>query len=403
MDEELYGKSKESDMPEKGRTEENKPDGTKRSEPENGNPEGRVSPELSEASEGAETAGNEFREEWEPEGRGPEGSYSQSSPEKLRRQDVRRSNKAAGWLSLIGLLLYLFLSLALGAVGKNISFGTELLFSQLVILVPPLVYLFLFRKKHPEERLLEFRRIGFGNTVLLLLFAVCFYPVLSFTNLFSQLFVDNAISETISTASYSMPFWEMLLFVAVIPALVEETVYRGTYFGTWKRESVVWAAVFSGLLFGMMHMNFNQFAYAFVLGFVFALLDAALGSLHASMLIHCLYNSLSVCGIYLANDLLSFLGETEAATEAAEVLSDSASYRTLVLESLAGMLPSLLVGLVLSFFLYRLLAERCGTWNKLKDEFTGKGKGRAGRIVSLPLLVSFVLMLGLMILTESYN
>lgn len=324
-----------------------------------------------------------------------------SEAETVRRTDIRLQNKKANWLSLIALILYVILSITLSAINdvSPVSFEAEILASQLVILVPPVIYLILFRKHHPKEHLLQFQRIGAGNTFLLVLLGITMYPILTFINLVSQLFVENVIGSEITSASTSIPFWEMLLLVAIIPALVEETVYRGAYFGTYKRESIVWGAVISGLLFGLMHMNVNQFAYAFVLGFAFAMIDAAVGSLHASMLVHCLYNGFSVCMIYLVSYLEKYLDEeTEAGVT--EILSDSEATRDSLLLSVKAFLPMFLLGIFLSFLLYRVISMRMGTWEKIKAEFAGKSEGKLRRIVSVPLGITVVLLITILVFVE---
>ena len=56
------------------------------------------------------------------------------------------------------------------------------------------------------------------------------------------------------------------------------------------------AALMSGLIFGLMHLNFNQFSYGFVLGVIFAAVVEASGSIYASMAIHFLINFQSATG-----------------------------------------------------------------------------------------------------------
>ena len=53
------------------------------------------------------------------------------------------------------------------------------------------------------------------------------------------------------------------------------------------------ALVLSGLLFGCMHMNFNQFCYAFVAGIALGILLEATGSIFATMTAHFVINGWS--------------------------------------------------------------------------------------------------------------
>ena len=54
----------------------------------------------------------------------------------------------------------------------------------------------------------------------------------------------------------------------------------------------------SSLLFGLMHMNFNQAPYAFALGVAMAVLVEATGSLWSSVLMHVIFNAQSVLLMY---------------------------------------------------------------------------------------------------------
>ena len=50
----------------------------------------------------------------------------------------------------------------------------------------------------------------------------------------------------------------------------------------------------SGLVFGLFHLNINQFCYAFVIGVVFAFLVEATGSIWSSVLAHFAINTYSI-------------------------------------------------------------------------------------------------------------
>ena len=53
--------------------------------------------------------------------------------------------------------------------------------------------------------------------------------------------------------------------MAVVPAIVEETIFRGAFI-TRTVKGVLWQVFLSALLFGLMHMNFEPDAYAFFWG-----------------------------------------------------------------------------------------------------------------------------------------
>ena len=60
----------------------------------------------------------------------------------------------------------------------------------------------------------------------------------------------------------------------------------------------------SALIFATGHMNFNQAAYAFVIGIMLVFLVEATGSIWASIIYHVIFNGYSVCIMYLSKDIL---------------------------------------------------------------------------------------------------
>ena len=109
--------------------------------------------------------------------------------------------------------------------------------------------------------------------------------------------------------------WLNLLLLAVLPALVEEYVFRGLIFLGYKKRNPLKAVLLSAVLFGFMHLNINQFSYAFVLGIVLALLVYATGSIIPGILVHFTINGYSVVVSYiLANKVTD---STEPVNEAA--------------------------------------------------------------------------------------
>lgn len=86
-----------------------------------------------------------------------------------------------------------------------------------------------------------------------------------------------------------------LLAVGMLPAIVEELIYRGVlYKGFKKFVPIVWANLISSFIFGAMHMNMVQFVYATILGSLFAWVYERYKSLWAPILMHMAANMFSV-------------------------------------------------------------------------------------------------------------
>ena len=79
----------------------------------------------------------------------------------------------------------------------------------------------------------------------------------------------------------------------------------------------------SGLIFGLMHLNFNQFSYGFVLGVIFAAVVEASGSIYASMAIHFLINFQSAQAINALTSLTASGVEEEGMLEISGVFKQT--------------------------------------------------------------------------------
>ncbi len=142
-----------------------------------------------------------------------------------------------------------------------------------------------------------FRKISFKAISICLLMGVCIY----FINIFVSSFFYNLISSfgytsssTSTTSSYNI--WQLLLdllLTAFLPAVCEETAHRGMLLSSFKDLGMKSAILLSGLMFGLMHMNIEQFFYACIIGFFFGYVACKTNSIYPTMILHLMNNSLS--------------------------------------------------------------------------------------------------------------
>lgn len=91
-----------------------------------------------------------------------------------------------------------------------------------------------------------------------------------------------------------------VIIVAVLPAICEESLFRGIALNGLKEKGEWKAIVISGLMFCIMHLSIEQSIYQFVLGMVLASVVVITGSLLSSVILHFFNN------FYIL--LLSFVG-----------------------------------------------------------------------------------------------
>ena len=97
--------------------------------------------------------------------------------------------------------------------------------------------------------------------------------------------------------SVSTEWWGLLLnlFVtALLPAVCEESLHRGMLLKGNSSFGMKKSILISGLLFGLLHLNIEQFFYASIIGFFLGYLCWVCNSIVPCMIIHFVNNAISV-------------------------------------------------------------------------------------------------------------
>lgn len=94
---------------------------------------------------------------------------------------------------------------------------------------------------------------------------------------------------------YHPPMAVQLAVLGVLMPLCEELVFRGVVYKRMRyQESYMSAAIYSSLVFAVMHGNLVQILYGFIMGMLFANLYERYGSVKAPIMAHIVVNILSV-------------------------------------------------------------------------------------------------------------
>lgn len=302
------------------------------------------------------------------------------------------NSKKVNWLYLSIVLIHIAVVAGLTVYVSNIgplhiSIVLNLLLSQGIILIPAL--LFLCFSKEKWNAVLGFHKIKISSVLMIILFTYLMMPLTTVINAISMLFVDNTVMQ-MSSSVLQMPAAVMVLIMGVVGPVSEEVVFRGVVLNGYKRSGNAFRAIlFSALLFGLMHMNFNQAAYAIFLGIVMAVLVETTGSLWSSIVFHMTVNIQNVLLMFLSDAMTS-----QAYMEEAQALTDSKEELLAVIGiyAVAAMVTTSIAVCVLVWIAKNENREIC-----LKQIWTGRKENR-GQLVSVPLLVGIVLSVAYMTL-----
>lgn len=116
----------------------------------------------------------------------------------------------------------------------------------------------------------------------------------SVMGMFFAVFGVYPTSPVTSVPTDAVEFILYFISNAILPAVVEELVFRGAILQSLRRFGDVFALFVSSLLFGLIHGNFVQAPMAFLTGLAIGYFVLRTGSLRTGMLIHFVNNALAV-------------------------------------------------------------------------------------------------------------
>ena len=297
------------------------------------------------------------------------------------------NSKKSNWLFLTIILVHFAVVAFLLVMGDRIPFGiiANLIVSEGIIIVPALFFLFLSGSR--RNGILRFHKIKISSALMIVLFTFLIMPLVTVLNTVSMFFTENAIVP-LEEEILGVTFPVMLFLIGIFGPFCEEFVFRGMVYGGYvKSGSRFWAILLSALLFGLMHMNFNQAIYAFAIGIMLSLLMEATGSLWASMLCHMIFNSEQVCLMYLSTKVLGLVSEQEL--ESVQMTQES------LIVALSGYLIIAAVATPIAFCVLAWIAKNEGREEALKQIWTGRGEKKE-YMVTVPLVIAVVLCLAYM-------
>ena len=193
-------------------------------------------------------------------------------------------------LLLSVLILQVALSFVLSWSGIRLSTVPSLLVSQGTVILPFAIYCIV--KRQNPFTLIRVKKISAKTALFSVLIAFASYPVAIFLNMLSMLFVENAVTKAMNDL-LSLGLVPSLILIAALPAVVEETVFRGMLYNTYSMRRPLMAIILSAVLFGLMHGNLNQMPYTLFLGLVMAFLMEGADSILAPMIMHFTLNATS--------------------------------------------------------------------------------------------------------------
>ena len=284
-------------------------------------------------------------------------------------------------------------SVLIANTGIDVPYWLLLIAGEILLMIPAAGYVFIM--KISIRKCLPYRLLKAKDAILALLTGYALIPAVLVINAVTMLFSTNHLNS-IQGGLGEYPFIIQLVLIAVVPAIVEEFVFRGLFYHSYRKNGIPGAALTSALLFGIMHLNINQFCYAFCIGIVFAIMVEATGSMFASMLAHFAVNSYSVIVLEIVSkvspDTIEKANSISSSGDAVSVIS------VITIIAVWGVIAA--GGIAIAVLLIRKMAKNNGRYEYLRNELKkGPHAFNGEKFITVPALITIILSVAYMIYT----
>ena len=225
----------------------------------------------------------------------------------------KRSNIKKGTMPSVsdGIILYAFGLVMLIYVGSlvQLKFGfSGIIMTQLMIIGLPL--LFAYYIKSDFKKVFSFKLPSIRHMVAsFCLWVGTYMGSMIITQIVLYIFPQNMeVVEGLNNVLLSEDnIFISLLIIAVMPAICEEVFFRGFILTSFRnnKKTIVGAVIGSGILFGLMHMDFIRIIPTSLLGISFAYVVCKSDSIITSMFMHFLNNGFALVVTYFASKFIS--------------------------------------------------------------------------------------------------
>ena len=207
---------------------------------------------------------------------------------------------AEGFMCAILLLMLQFFARVFAPMPTSWAmFATQTLIVQMALVAAPVLLLAVMLTASPRRSLLLVTT-PWRNVAMAVLLAFLAHPVASaLSELLQKMYPINpealAVLAEVSKLLEGVPLWQVVLLMAVVPAICEELAFRGFVLSGLRHLGHKGMAILiSSLFFGIVHAFLQQSINAFILGMLLGYIAVQTGSLLPGVVFHAIHNSLAI-------------------------------------------------------------------------------------------------------------
>lgn len=238
---------------------------------------------------------------------------------RLERERKRPTVLGGNVLYLIVLTLMLSSSLFFGntdieSMSPNVFYVRTFILQVAIIGVPPLLYL--IYNKMDISQVIRLNRIKLKEAFLVIGMAIFGYGIVIFINyiwMWAISHIGPPIPQPTPPADSGGQYLAALLSIAIMPALVEEFLFRGVILRGYEAMGRKASVIMSGLLFALLHMNLASLPSIIFLGITISYIVQRSDSILSGIIYHFMNNTIAVTLVYISNTILSNMDDVQSA------------------------------------------------------------------------------------------
>lgn len=223
--------------------------------------------------------------------------------------------KSIGFLTVGVAVLYFILNILgsyaltelnlIDAVGNNaVYFSIYMLATQIIFIVLPFTFYNIigckitgYKDKYPYTA-----KVSFGEFTTWVLAGITLVLFINFLNSI-ELKIFQSSGVTFASTEYpvinsKLEGFLFFFFIGIAAPVLEELTFRKLLFGTLRQFGNTFGIIFSGLMFGFWHGDFNQIAFASMTGIILSYILAKTGNIFIPITIHVFNNCYALVGYF---------------------------------------------------------------------------------------------------------
>lgn len=215
----------------------------------------------------------------------------------------------------ITLLIVIALFFTVGSVVQHRNLYSGLLITEFgIIMLSALIYM--LSRKMAIKNIIRLNPLSGWQALLVALMAASGYGIVAFLSLVWLYILDSIgelLPQPIPSITNGVEYLRALAVIAGSAAICEEILFRGVVLSGYEIYGPRKAIVYSGILFGLMHANIQNFIGPIFLGIFIGYVVYITDSIFAGMIAHFMNNSIALSLSYLSTLIVKLSGSNTAA------------------------------------------------------------------------------------------